>query len=227
MPVACLLFWAALARPAAASGAPEQAVGAWLSLELEGNVYEKLVGGYFLTQLRPIFYPPDDEQIILRGAAYLRVVDECTLWVGAEFDPSFVPELHQEYRIWEQFRVKNELLDSPKLVLWNRTRLEERFIEGARGVALRLRHRVYADVEAEKGVHAVAYEEIFINLNTVQGGPKAGFDENRFFLGLGFDVDEHSRISVGYLDRYIAPDERRTSPSLQHFLEVDLNLWFY
>ncbi|MBA4078800.1 MAG: DUF2490 domain-containing protein, partial [Cyanobacteria bacterium PR.023] len=42
-----------------------------------------------------------------------------------------------------------------------------------------------------------------VNLNSVQGGPQAGIDQNRFFAGLGIKAMKKARVEVGYQYQYI------------------------
>ena len=57
------------------------------------------------------------------------------------------------------------------------------------------------------------YDELFVTLNSVEGGPSAGYDRNRFFIG-PYWVAENARYEVGYLGehaRSFGSDERYIS----------------
>ncbi len=68
--------------------------------------------------------------------------------------------------------------------------MEERWIEHADGTAVRFRQMLRADFPIPQAPDwaLVAYDEVFVNLNTVGAstgkGPGAGLDQNRFFLGI-------------------------------------------
>jgi hypothetical protein len=83
----------------------------------------------------------------------------------------------------------------------SRTRLEEQWIERVDGTAVRFRQmlRVTYPLPIAPDWAIVGYDEIFINLNTVgQRGPEAGFDENRFFLGINRTFSKYFSMDVGY-----------------------------
>jgi hypothetical protein len=52
----------------------------------------------------------------------------------------------------------------------------------------------------------VGSNELFINANTVDWGPVAGFDQNRVFVGVGYKIDSSLRAEVGYMNQYINRD---------------------
>ncbi len=53
----------------------------------------------------------------------------------------------------------------------------------------------------------VAYDEIFVNLNTVgttQGkGPAAGFDQNRVFVGINRTFSKYLNMDIGYQNQLL------------------------
>ena len=75
-------------------------------------------------------------QLLLRPAIGWQVTPSWTIWQGYGFTPSFQP-WRSENRLYQE-----SLLDHSfgALRMINRTRLEERFIEGVDGVSLRARH---------------------------------------------------------------------------------------
>jgi hypothetical protein len=83
------------------------------------------------------------------------------------------------------------------------TRLEERWIEHADGAAVRFRTmlRGMCPFPMAPEWAAVAYDEIFVNLNTVgvpQGKePAAGFDQNRFFVGINRTFSPNFTMDLG------------------------------
>src|SRR3970040_193152 len=72
--------------------------------------------------------------------------------------------------------------------LLSRSRLEERWIQNTSGTAMRARTmlRVNFPLPTYPALALVAYDEIFIHLNTIRQGPAAGLDQNRFFLGINY-----------------------------------------
>ena len=61
----------------------------------------------------------------------------------------------------------------------------------------------------------VAYDEIFVNLNTVgttQGkGPAAGFDQNRVFVGINRTFSKYLNMNIGYQNQLL---NSRSIPNL-------------
>jgi hypothetical protein len=46
-------------------------------------------------------------------------------------------------------------------------------------------------------------DELFVNLNTIRDGPLTGFDQNRFFAGVGHHLTPHVRVEVAYLNQVL------------------------
>ena len=88
-----------------------------------------------------------------------------------------------------------------------RTQLEERnniSQASASGASVRYRQQaklVYPILESKWS--AVLTEEVFVNLNNVNWGPSAGFDQNRAFVGLGYDFNKVWRTEFGYMNQYV------------------------
>ncbi len=53
----------------------------------------------------------------------------------------------------------------------------------------------------------VAYDEVFVNLNTVGAstgkGPGAGLDQNRFFLGINKTFSRYFNVDMGYQNQML------------------------
>ena len=52
----------------------------------------------------------------------------------------------------------------------------------------------------------MASEEYVVNLNTVSWGPVAEVDQNRLFVGVGYQMDSRWRSEFGYLNNCINRD---------------------
>ena len=46
-------------------------------------------------------------------------------------------------------------------------------------------------------------EEFYTNLNTPGWGPVQGFDQNRVFVGAGYNFDSTYRAEIGYMNQYV------------------------
>jgi hypothetical protein len=72
---------------------------------------------------------------------------------------------------------------------------------------------------------AVAYDEVFWNLNSTPNGPKSGFDQNRLYLGGAHNFDRHMRVELGYMAVHINPPNNRPNRRLDVLLfAVNYNL---
>ncbi|MDI1352848.1 MAG: DUF2490 domain-containing protein, partial [bacterium] len=71
-------------------------------------------------------------------------------------------------RIWQQFI--RDAYNNDKIILSNRTRLEEHFRSGEPGKSYRLREKTTLTLlnEIAHKVHPVTWDELFINLNEPQ-----------------------------------------------------------
>jgi hypothetical protein len=126
-----------------------------------------------------------------------------TVWLGYAYirtDQPYAKTPSNEQRVWEQLSWQRLI---GRTDLSSRTRLEERFHSAGSDTGVRFRELGKVMHPLGKGVWLISvYDEIFVNLNTANFGPKAGADRNRFFAGPGFNVGPPLRFEVGYLNQY-------------------------
>lgn len=156
------------------------------------------------------------ERLIVRPAIGYRLNDKVSIWQGYGWTPLLEPSFADEHRVFQQLLFEDKLGETS---LINRTRLEERFIEGAGGASVRLRNmlRLAHPVSADKRWTVVGYHELFWNLNSTDTGPVSGFDQNRLFLGVSRQMNQELRVETGYLLNHI--NSPRTSDNRR------LNVW--
>lgn len=109
--------------------------------------------------------------------------------------------LSDEQRVWEQL---TQVLTLGHQRLTLRGRLEQRFIQRDPETALRGRFMVRGDHKlrwASGQWYAAAYSETFVNLNDSRL-TRSGFDQHRFFLGLGRGGLGPARVEAGYQHWY-------------------------
>lgn len=145
-------------------------------------------------------------------------------WTHAFQKPS---DKNDEHRIHEQLTHHIDL--GNHVVLTNRIRVEQRFFEGrsASDVAVRLRYLLRGQVPlVESGrLTAVAWNEVWFNLNTVSSGPKSGFDQNWSFLGLNVGLTKELHLELGYMLAYVLhPGE--AEDDLNHVMMVTVSYDF-
>lgn len=148
---------------------------------------------------------PRDSQAILRSAFGYSPLKGLSLWVGyawipqAEYGAEPLLQLN-EGRLYQQLSYDHSL---GPLRLSDRLRLEQRFLAAApSGVSWRIRNQVRGawGLGSERRVSLILADELFFDLNTVPGGPQAGFDQNRAFLGVGLKLTDSFTLEVGYLN---------------------------
>jgi hypothetical protein len=142
------------------------------------------------------------DRLIIRPALGYRVNSKLSLWQGYGWTPAFEPEFNDEHRLYQQVLFEDKL---GKTSFSSRTRLEERFIEGAGSTSVRLRSmiRFMHPLSTDRKWAAVAYDELFFNLTSSSPGPVAGFDQNRLFLGVSRQLNEQLRVETGYLMNHV------------------------
>ncbi|MCS6777497.1 MAG: DUF2490 domain-containing protein [Chloroherpetonaceae bacterium] len=147
-------------------------------------------------------------QVVVRATAGYQLRRNLSLWIGHAWTPTFIPEFNSEDRWFPQVLLEDRY---PWGQMINRTRLEFRAIAGAGGTSVRLRHllRFSRPVDRAKRWSAIVWDELFWNLNSTPAGPEAGFDQNRIFLGVGYTIDQHTRVDLGYMANHINPPRNR------------------
>lgn len=142
-------------------------------------------------------------QTFLRPALGYRLTENLSIWQGYAWISNYQPSLVQEHHVFQQLLYMRRVLNFHIL---SRTRLEERFIEHVDGIAMRFRTmlRGMYPLPPVPGLALVAWDEIFVNLNTVgQQGPAAGLDQNRLFIGVNRMFSPRFNMDIGYLNQLL------------------------
>lgn len=69
----------------------------------------------------------------------------------------------------------------------------------------------------------MAWDEMFVHLNTTDWGAMQGFDQNRGFAGIGYRWQSHILTEIGYLNQYI---NAVNTDRMNHILSLNLFLDF-
>lgn len=144
-------------------------------------------------------------QGILRPAIGYRLAPKLVAHLGYAWVPTW-PEAGDrtdEHRVWQQLVFNGKLAPGSSFAL--RPRLEQRFFANTDDLGLRARLFARADYNLGAGSPwlLAATNELFVNLNDVDGGPSAGFDQNRLFLGLGTRASDGTRAELGVMMQYV------------------------
>lgn len=168
----------------------------WIQMITQGPLAGRL-NGYL--EVQPRLRGGDGleiEKLLVRPAFFWQATPEWSFWLGYNYAPTFEP-YRDEQQVWQQAMYLRRF---SRFSLLNRTRLEQRMLSGAGGVAVRLRHQVRAMVPlpSDPAWALVAFDEAFFHMNTVSSGAVSGFDQNRFFLGISRQLTPQLRAEVGY-----------------------------
>lgn len=154
---------------------------------------------------------------ILRVGLTYYLNDDMKLTNGYAFINHFPEEGHAnisqpEHRLWQQLQYHSRF-GAVRTMNW--FRLEERFrrnIKNDNELAdgyrfdLRLRSNFLLNIPlskkgiAPKTISAVLNDEVFINFPNSSRATYLPFDQNRFFVGLAYNLDSHSNIQFGYMN---------------------------
>lgn len=208
---AATLAAAVLTGAAPAAADLSQDGGGWIVLVTQGDfgrLSPKLerLRYWFDPQVRFLDSTGGFSQALIRPGLGWTIFDHGALWAGYTWirtEPVSGP--HQtENQVWQQFTWSEP--SGPFTRLW-RTRLEQRFRTGSDDVGLRLRQLFKTTLPIRDGspISISAFDEVFFHLRDTDWGADAGFDENRFFLGLAWRYAPKigGTVEVGYMNRYI------------------------
>jgi Protein of unknown function (DUF2490) len=154
---------------------------------------------------------------IFRAGLTYYLNDDMKLTNGYAFINHFPEEGHAnvsqpEHRIWQQLQYHSRF-GGVRTMNW--FRLEERFrsnIKNDNELAdgfrfdLRFRSNFLLNIPlSKKGIapktfSAILNDEIFINFPNPNNLTYLPFDQNRFFVGLAYNLDTHSNIQFGYMN---------------------------
>ena len=102
-------------------------------------------------------------------------------------------------------------------------RLEERFLPDLDfGLRFRIRSGIRYPILNSNKWSFDFFDELFINLYDVEGGPQGGFDQNWIFSGVNYQFNENAGLQVGYILNLLD----RTELEIQHGLRATLHFHF-
>jgi hypothetical protein len=141
--------------------------------------------------------------MLIRPAVGYDLTSRSSVWIGYGYTPGYPATggILTENRAWQQYMWNGPALGS---VVQSRTRVEQRSIEGNDAVAWRLRQfsRVTKPIARRAGLAVVVWDELFVHVNDTRRTPQ-GFDQNRFFAGVGLSLAPAARLEVGYVNQAI------------------------
>lgn len=193
----------------------------WLALFAHGPLHEDL---WLWVDVQPRFFEPiEPAALLVRPGLSWRVLPSLFLTAGYAWTPSWrqLPEprswgsltFTDEHRVWEQALLA--LSDDASGIAGQiRVRVEQRFrTSGGDDVGLRLRVFLRGQVPLvpDRTFHLVLWDELFFPLTDADWGQRAGFDQNRIFVGLAWQaIPTTLRLELGAMHQWIVRDMRDT-----------------
>lgn len=128
-----------------------------------------------------------------------------SLWLGyvrVHTALPFTPNPIDEDRIIEQLLWQKKFKSMNML---SRTRLEQRFLSNGTQTAYRARQliKLTRPLKRYPKFSIVGGDELFWHKNDFIGRNGQGFDQNRVFIGLGYQILPTLNTEVGYMNQYI------------------------
>lgn len=142
-------------------------------------------------------------QGMARAALGYSISDRATVWLGYTFLPTQnvgKPYVAQQ-DVWPAFRY---VLPTEIGTVTFRTMFETNFGKGDEPrYRPRQMIRYMRPFDFEPRLSLIAWDEVFVRVNSTPWGGQAGFDQNRAFLGGGWSFDPGFRVELGYMNQYI------------------------
>lgn len=163
-------------------------------------------------------------QGILRTGLGYYFRDNLSLWLGYAWIPNNPPAPRNdfdEHRIWQQLLWTEKFSDGKFM---SRTRLEQRYDGRGDDVGWRFRQffKYQHPFNLEPKLSWVIWDEAFVVINKTDWKPDNGFDQNRAFIGFGYQFNQNIRSELGYINQYI--QNTATTDVMNHIFSVNLFL---
>ncbi len=173
------------------------------------------------------------QNILLRPGLLYNITDKQSAGIGytyfATWDYNESPRAFEpENRIFEQYIVE---LEFGRLMLNNRFRLEQRFIQKKDESVFtqRFRHqlqakiRLNADIAFTKGWYLNLQNELFLNIQHKEKLNNSLVDQNRPYAGIGYRFPKKIETELGYYHRrQLKKDSWKNDPVIQFMLISNL-----
>ncbi|MGH8477762.1 MAG: DUF2490 domain-containing protein [Methylococcales bacterium] len=166
-------------------------------------------------------------QGMVRAAIGYSLSERATIWAGYTWLPtqnvgkSYV----SQQDVWPAFRY---VLPTDSGTFMFRTMVESNFLPGNDGnVRVRPRQmiRFMHPLEIEPRLSLIAWDEVFVRVNSTRSGGQSGFDQNRAFTGLAWNIAPDVRMEFGYLNQYL-DDAKHRKNTMHHLIMGSLFINF-
>lgn len=171
-------------------------------------------------------------QGLARAAVGYRLVDAApfnmTFWGGYTWNPSRL-EGKKEVDEHDLFPALTYSFTSTQGVLSGRSMADFRVTDtGARtGYRYRQQIRYMRPFDFEPCLSLIAWDEVFFNLNNTDWGQKTGIDQNRAFVGAGWNFTPNFRVETGYFNWFLNTHNAGSgTDTSRHLIAVNLTANF-
>ena len=221
------LFAAAFVILAAPGTARSQSVadgGQWTALFSQGDfdASSNRFKWWFDGHLRLLEDVDGFNQSIVRPGIGLSLEENIVVWGGYGWirTSPLTGDDFDEHRTWQQLTWSGG--DEVRTFAL-RPRMEQRFVETGDDVGWRFRQlvRMQHHLPDLPRLSFITWDEIFYNLDHTDWGAASGFDQNRAFVGFGWQhqPDSKLRTEIGYLNQTI--DIRSGADRVNHILSIN------
>jgi len=209
----------------AAFGETKNDLQSWDAIVIEAPIHGNL-RGYFDLQPRIGNNITQLDTLVVRPAIGYKITPIVSLWLGFSWQPHPQPVFINEDRPYQGIIIEKYY---KKFKLTFRSRIEERFIEYVHGASIRQRELIRFDYPLGKSKKwgLLASNEILFNYNSTENGPKAGFDQARFYYGISRKFNNSTHIEFGYMCNPVAqgpPFEKNRITLIRHNIMFTVNV---
>ena len=167
-------------------------------------------------------------QALIRPGIGYAINEKITVWLGYDWVPTSRPlalkHPFNDHRIWQQLSLRDNFSFGTVI---SRTRLEQRFfdIPGSSDVAYRYRQMFKLSTpmhSVSPKVSFVVWNEIFVDLNSMDSGIRSGLNQNWAFAGIGYHLNKKTTVEIGYLNQFINRPQSPRPDQMNHVLAVTM-----
>jgi uncharacterized protein DUF2490 len=198
-----VLLLTSLVTDGSASAETVQDFRTWINLTVQGHVHASRFRLHLDIQERNRDGVEEIDQLLVRPGIGYALDQRSSVWVGYAYIATFPPGggVLNENRAWQQYLWAGPIGSG---TLTARSRLEQRFIEGAGNAVWRVRQllRYQRPFKANGSVAPVVWDEVFVQLNS-NTRARSGLDQNRGFVGVGITLSPKARVEMGYMNQFI------------------------
>jgi long-subunit fatty acid transport protein len=146
-------------------------------------------------------------QGLARAAIGYNLTDKLTFWAGYTWNPSRIADKPptDEHDLFPALTYTDKTSWG---VFSARSMTDFRFVDtkgpsAQTGYRYRQMVRFMHPFDFEPRLSLIGWDEIFFNLNDTDWGQKSGLDQNRGFVGLGWNFTKELRIETGYMNWFL------------------------